>query len=114
MCTRLPLWQASARLWCIAEPAAGNPHAHIHLHFCGIDGGFSFERSLSPLPLHKIHSLADLCVISLQAEGARGRGRGRGRGRRRRFHEEEEEAGITLEEWEAQQGDHSMSCHAVM
>ena len=32
------------------------------------------------------------------------RGRGRGRGRRGRYRDEEEEAGLTLEEWEAQQG----------
>ena len=79
-----------------------------------IDRGTPLQRSMLPLSNHKAQFLDALCVASWQAEGARGRGRGRGRGRRRRFHEEEEEAGMTLEEWEAQQGDQSMSCPALM
>jgi hypothetical protein len=39
----------------------------------------------------------------LQGEGGHGRGSGRGRGRRGRYRDDEEEAGMTLEEWEAQQ-----------
>ena len=79
-----------------------------------IDRGISIQRSMLPLSIRKAQFLDALCAVSLQAEGARGRGQGRERSRRRRFHEEEEEAGMTLEEWEAQQGDQSMSCLALM
>ena len=67
-----------------------------------------------PLSSHEAQCLRHVYVVMQQAERARGRGRGRGRGRRRRFHEDEEEGGMTLEEWEAQQGGHHMFCLALV
>lgn len=77
-------------------------------------GDSHMRRQQCPLSLYKAHCLRHLYAVMRQAEGARGRGCGRGRGRRRRFHEDEEEAGMTLEEWEAQQGGHQMFCLALV